>query len=154
MNDVEEKLTALAQTPTQELRAHWRKYYRAEPPRRIPRDLLMRAAAYQIQERALGGLDRKTKRRLHTLARTLDTDGRLPLSPGPGLKPGARLIREWHGKTYRVAVLEDGFEFDGKRYRSLSSVAREITGAHWSGWRFFGLTQKEKSLPPFEGESS
>ena len=154
MSDVEEQLTALAQTPTQELRAHWRKIYRAEPPRRISRDLLVRAAAYQIQERAHGGLDQKTKRRLRTLARTLETDGRLPLSSIPDLKPGAKLIREWHGKTYRIAVLEDGFEFDGERYRSLSRIAREITGAHWSGRRFFGLAQKEKSLPPSEGEPS
>ena len=154
MNDVEDQLTALAQMPAQELRAHWRKIYRTEPPRRIPRDLLMRAAAYQNQERTLGGLDRKTKRRLRTLGRTLESDGRLPLSPGPDLKPGSKLIREWHGRTYRVAVLEEGFEFDGNRFRSLSSVAREITGAHWSGRRFFGLTQKEKSLSPFEGESS
>ncbi len=152
MNDVEEQLTTLTQMPSHKLRAHWRKIYRAEPPRRIPRDLLMRAAAYQIQERACGGLDRKTKRRLRTLARALEIDGRLPLTSGPSLKPGAKLIREWHGKTYRVAVLENGFEFDGERYRSLSKIAREITGAHWSGMRFFGLTQKEKSSS--NGESS
>jgi hypothetical protein len=154
MNDVVEQITALTQMPTHELRANWRKIYRADPPRRIPRDLLMRAVAYQIQERAYGGLDRKTKRRLRTLARSLESDGRLPLSSGPSLKPGAKLIREWHGKTYRVAVLEDGFEFDGERYRSLSKIAREITGAHWSGQRFFGLTQKGKSLASPEGESS
>ncbi len=154
MNDAKEQLTALTQMPSHKLREYWRKIYRAEPPRRIPRDLLMRAAAYQIQERAYGGLDRKTKRRLRTLARTLESDGRLPLSPGPSLKPGAKLIREWHGKTYRVAVLEDGFEFDGERYRSLSKIAREITGARWSGRRFFGLPQKEKFTPSPEGESS
>ncbi len=154
MNDVEEQLTALTQMPSLELREHWRKIYRAEPPRRIPRDLLMRAVAYQIQERAYGGLDRKTKRRLRTLARALETDGRLPLSSGPSLKPGAKLIREWHGRTYRVLVLEDGFEFDGRTYRSLSKIAREITGAHWSGRRFFGLTQKEKFSPLSNGEGS
>ncbi len=154
MNDVEEQLTALTHMPTHELRANWRKIYRTEPPRRIPRGLLMRAVAYQIQERAYGGLDRKTKRRLRTLARSLESEGRLPLSSGPDLKPGAKLIREWHGRTYRVLVLEDGFEFDGRTYRSLSRIAREITGAHWSGRRFFGLTQKERSLPPSDGEAS
>ena len=154
MNDVEEQLTALTQMPSHKLREYWRKIYRAEPPRRIPRDLLMRAAAYQIQESVYGGLDRKIKRRLRSLARALETDGRLPLSSGPSLKPGAKLIREWHGRTYRVAVLEDGFEFDGERYRSLSKIAREITGAHWSGRRFFGLTQKEQSSPSSEGEIS
>ncbi len=146
MNDVEEQLTALTQMPSHKLREHWRKIYRAEAPRRIPRDLLIRAIAYQIQERAYGGLDRKTKRRLRTLARSLESDGRLPLSPGPSLKPGAKLIREWHGRTYRVAVLEDGFEFDGERYRSLSKIAREITGARWSGIRFFGLAKNTKTI--------
>ena len=154
MNDVEEQLTALTQMPTHELRANWRKIYRTEPPRRIPRSLLMRAAAYQIQERAYGGLDRKTKRRLRTLARSLESDGRLPLSSGPDLKPGAKLIREWHGRTYRVLVMEDGFEFDGRTYRSLSRIASEITGAHWSGRRFFGLPKKEKFSPLSNGEGS
>ncbi len=153
MNDPEKQLTALAQMPSHKLREHWRKIYRAEPPRRIPRDLLMRADAYQIQERAYGGLDRKTKRRLRTLARALESDGRLPLSSGPSLKPGAKLIREWHGRTYRVIVLEDGFEFEGRIYRSLSKIAREITGAHWSGRRFFGLPQKERTLTPSDGEA-
>ncbi len=154
MNHVEEQLTALTQMPSHKLREHWRNIYRAVPPRRIPRDLLMRAAAYQIQERAYGGLDRKTKRRIRTLARTLETDGRLPLSSGPDLKPGAKLIREWHGKTYTVTALEEGFEFGEKRYRSLSRIAREITGARWSGMKFFGLVQKERPLPPFDGEAS
>ncbi len=154
MNDVEEQLNELAQMPSHKLRAQWRKIYRAEAPRRIPRDLLIRAIAYQIQERAYGGLDRKTKRRLRTLARTLESDGRLPLSSGPDLKPGAKLIREWHGRTYRVLLLEDGFEFEGQTYRSLSRIAREITGAHWSGRRFFGLPQKEQSSPSSEGEIS
>ncbi len=152
MNDAEKQLTALVQMPNHKLRAHWRKIYRTEPPRRIPRDLLMRAVAYQIQERAYGGLDRKTKRRLRSLARSLENDGRLPLSSGPSLKPGAKLIREWHGRTYRVIVLEDGFEFKGRCYRSLSKIAREITGAHWSGRRFFGLPQKERTLIPSDGE--
>ena len=154
MNDVEEQLTALTQMPSHKLREHGRKIYRAVPPRRIPRDLLMRAAAYQIQERACGGLDRKTKRRLRTLARTLETDGRLPLSSGPDLKPGAKLIREWHGKTYTVTALEEGFEFGGKRYRSLSRIAREITGARWSGMRFFGLAKNTKTIDREKGRAS
>lgn len=152
MAEIMEEITALGQMATREFRARWRQIYRAEPPARIPRDLLMRAVAYQIQERACGGLDRKTKRRLRTLARTLETDGRLPLSSGPDLKPGAKLIREWHGRTYRVVVLENGFEFEGQRYRSLSKIARKITGAHWSGRRFFGLPQNEISST--HGEAS
>jgi hypothetical protein len=63
------------------------------------------------------------------------------LAAQPRLKPGARLVREWHGRTHTVVVVEDGFEFEGRLYRSLTSIAREITGAHWSGPRFFGLAK-------------
>ena len=61
------------------------------------------------------------------------------IKPAPALSPGNQLVREWNGRIYRVLVLDDGFELDGRRYRSLSAVARHITGAAWSGPRFFGL---------------
>ena len=154
MTHIKEQLATLAGKTVDELRANWRQIYRAEPPRRIPRDLLMRAAAHRIQERAHGGLDRKTQRTLRSLAKTLETEGRLPTSTGPVLKPGAKLVREWHGRTYRVVVLDEGFEFEGRRYRSLSKIAKEITGAHWSGRRFFGLTQKERIVHAPEGDAS
>ncbi|MBN8998663.1 MAG: DUF2924 domain-containing protein, partial [Rhizobiales bacterium] len=66
-------------------------------------------------------------------------EGRRSASPRPTLLPGARLLREWHGKTHVVTVVEEGFDYAGKRYRSLTEIAREITGTHWSGPRFFGL---------------
>jgi hypothetical protein len=131
--------------PRAELLENWQKLLGAEPPAHISRDLLARAIAHKIQEKEYGGLDKSTRRRLRALARTLETEGSLPTTSGPILKPGAKLVREWHGRTYRVVVLEEGFEFEGRRYRSLSKIAREITGAHWSGQRFFGLLQNERS---------
>ena len=145
MTDMAEQIAALWDLKTQELRAEWRRIYGTEPPARISRDLLTRAVAFQIQERNHGGLDKRTKRKLRSMARTLETNGDRSFDPGISLKPGARLIREWNGRTHRVTLLEDGFDYQGRRYRSLSQIARIITGAHWSGPRFFGLTQGAKS---------
>ena len=95
----------------------------------------------RIQEIAFGGLAKATLRRLASLAAGFESDGRIAPPAQPRIKPGARLVREWHGRTHAVVVTEDGFEFEGKLYRSLTSIAREITGAGWSGPRFFGLTK-------------
>jgi hypothetical protein len=123
-----------------DLRLEWRRLFRAEPPR-LSRDIMMRAVAYRLQEIAYGGLSRITQRRLMNLANELETAGRIAPTPGPRIKPGARLIREWHGRTHAVCVTDDGFEFEGTTYRSLTKIAREITGTQWSGPRFFGLTK-------------
>ncbi len=140
MTDLEKELTALAKMPREKLRFRWEQVHGTEPPAHISRDLMVRIIAYRIQEREYGGLDKNTKRRLRALAGALESEGERSLSTGPTLKPGAKLIREWHGKTYTVTALEEGFEFKGRRFRSLSGIAREITGARWSGLRFFGLT--------------
>ncbi len=135
------KLQALAGMGYAALRAEWRRLYRAHPPKRVSRDLLMLGVAWKVQERARGGLGAATKRRLASLAKTLDQDGDVTRGRVARLKPGARLIREWRGETHAVIVLDDGFEWRGQRWRSLSVIAREITGAHWSGPRFFGLNE-------------
>ena len=88
------------------------------------------------------GLSAATKRKLRTFAEQLESGDGNAFDPGIVLKPGAKLVREWGGDTYVVIALEDGFEFDGRRYRSLTKIAREITGAHWSGPRFFNLKRK------------
>jgi len=121
------------------LKERWRALYRSEPPRRISRDLLIRALAYRIQEKALGGL-KPSMRRLLTRVAT-DASARRPIqvAPEPGLKPGAVLLREWHGAQHQVIVCEDGIVFNGKQYKSLSQIAYRITGTKWSGPLFFGL---------------
>ena len=152
MTNVGKELDALAKMTRDELQERWRRIYRSDPPPRISKDLMVRIIAHRIQEDEYGGLDIKTKRRLRSFARSLESEGELPLPSGPSLKPGAKLIREWHGRTYNVIALEKGFKFDGRRYRSLSQIAREITGARWSGRRFFGLPQIERS--PSHGEKA
>jgi hypothetical protein len=135
-----DRLAILPTLSLGDLRLEWRRLYRAEPPR-LSRDIMMRAIAYRLQEIAHGGASKVTQRRLMTLATEFETSGRIAPPPGPRIKPGSRLIREWRGRTHAICVTHDGFEFQGKTYRSLTKIAHDITGAQWSGPRFFGLTR-------------
>lgn len=126
-----------------ELRFEWRRLYQTEPPR-ISHDILVLGIAYRLQELKQGGLGKATIRKLQTLAKTLRKTGRVGPTPSLNLKPGARLVREWRGRTHTVTVMEDGFEYAGGNYPSLTKIARTITGTHWSGPRFFGLEAKDK----------
>jgi len=142
-NEVIEQIAALENINLAELRKRWTRMFNASVPKGLSQDMLIRGIAYKIQEKAYGGLSQSMKRKLNTIAKQIDGDDRSGFDPGPALKPGAKLIREWQAQTYTVTVLDDGFEYDGKRYGSLSMIAREITGVRWSGPRFFGL-KKEK----------
>src|SRR4029077_15026624 len=118
----------------------------AELPR-ISRDLLVLALGDRLQEIEHGGLGKATRRKLQTMAKALRTTGRVGPAPGLSLKPGARLVREWRGRTHTVTVTEDGFEYAGTSYLSLTTIAKKITGAHWSGPRFFGLPAASAERP-------
>ena len=100
---------------------------------------MMRAIAWRVQEKALGGLPPTRIRAFGRLVKQLETRGELDLKRQRQLKPGTRLVRQWHGKPYVVTVLEQGYEYEERHYASLTPIARQITGAHWSGPRFFGL---------------
>jgi hypothetical protein len=128
------------------LRRSWNELYGRDPPR-ISRDLLKLGIAYRRQELEHGGLGKATIRKLATLAKTLRQTGRVGPAPTLSLKAGTRLVREWHGRTHTVTVTEDGFEYDGMSYPSLTKIAKAITGAHWSGPRFFGLGAKDNCRP-------
>lgn len=116
-----------------ELVACWTEIFGRLTPRSISQPLLRRVLATEIQARRSGELAPTFRARLDRAAR-----GEIKAS-ARALKPGGRLMREWNGITHVVDVTEDGYHWNGRRYRSLSAVAREITGAHWSGPRFFGL---------------
>jgi hypothetical protein len=142
------QLEALPNLSMAELRAEWRRRFRSPAPSRLSRDLLMRGIAYKIQERAHGGLGRVTLRKLQALAEQLAaSDGRW-LDPYPSLKPGTRLVRTWGGETHSVLVLDEGLEYRGAHFRSLSQIARTITRARWSGPRFFGLKRRSTPFAP------
>jgi hypothetical protein len=133
---------ALLRLPTLdigELRQQWRGLYKTQAPANLSRELLRRAVAYRMQEVALGGLRPARQRQLRQLAQQFKQTGAANPPPRPGLKPGTRLMREWQGRTYDVLVLDDGFSWQNTQYRSLSALARKITGTAWSGPLFFGL---------------
>ena len=138
---VNAEIAELVDRSTQELRLAWRQLHRTGPPQGLSRDLLIRALATQLQEQTHGGASRVLRRRLQTLAGQFEK-GSVSFDPGVVPKIDTTLERAWRGRTHLVLVREDGFEYEGQRYRSLTVIAEQITGAHWSGPRFFGLTKQ------------
>jgi hypothetical protein len=127
-----------------ELRDLWRQRL-GRPPRFASTELTRLWLAWELQAKARGGYDPATHRRLRQLSKTSKTDS-VPASASLGaLKPGTVLTREWGGVTHRVMVLEEGFVWAGQNYRSLSEIATRISGTRWSGPRFFGLKQRDRS---------
>ena len=140
---VEQALGALQDLDHAALKARWTALQGGDPPRGLSRQLLVRALAYAIQEKAFGGLSATVRQRLRRLGAELKATGRIAsIGRQPKFKPGTRLIREWQGSTYEVTVLEDGFRWNGETYRSLSAIARAITGTRWNGHVFFGLRSR------------
>jgi hypothetical protein len=120
------------------LLALWSATLGGEPPARLSRPFLRRILAFELQAREAGGLPAAVKRKLESLG---SDKVRTRTKAAPKLKPGGRLLREWNGVTHVVDIVEGGFLWRGQRHRSLSAIARAITGAHWSGPRFFGLQE-------------
>ena len=139
------EIATLHSLDVEQLKARWRILYGSEAPSRFSRDLLIGAVAYRLQERALGGLKPATRRLFQRAAADAHARRPLKLAPVRTLAPGAVLIREWGGVKHQVTVLESGFSFRGKCHRSLSAVARRITGSRWSGPLFFGLRTRPKA---------
>lgn len=129
MTRVDAELARLATLSPAGLAEAWRRVCRSEPPR-LPDELLRLAIAHRIQARSFGGLSAVRLRALRSVGENGGT---------PSLKPGTRLVRRWHDCTISVLVTEEGFLCDGRCYTSLSAIAHEVTGAAWSGPRFFGL---------------
>jgi hypothetical protein len=136
---IERKLDRIRSLELKDLRLEWRHLYDRDAPK-ISRELLVLGLGYRLQELESGGLGKPTRRKLQTAAKALRETGHVSATPSLSLKPGARLVREWHGRTHTITVTEDGFEYAGTSYRSLTKIANKITGGHWSGPRFFGLS--------------
>jgi hypothetical protein len=143
--EVERQIAELVDRSTQDLRVAWRELHRTGPPQGLSRDLLIRALAHRLQEQAHGATSRAQRRRLQMLAREFEK-GSGSSDSGIVLRTGTTLVRQWRGHTHTVLVGEDGFEYEGEHYRSLTVIAEKITGAHWSGPRFFGLTKRASAL--------
>ena len=134
------RVLALKTTPTPELKRLWRDLFDTDPPA-YNRRFLEKRLAYRLQELTYGGLKTATVKRLEQLGEQLDGGKKRVRSRRADDRPvaGTRLIREWQGTPHEVIVQPDHFEYKGTRYKSLSSVARAITGTIWNGWAFFGL---------------
>lgn len=143
---IDQKLMALGRMNLSGLRTEWRRLFRSHPPKHARGDLLLLAIAWKIQEKAWGGLTAAEKRRLDRIAKDLKVPGQQLKNSTIRVKAGSSLVREWRGKTHEVLALENGFEWRGQRWRSLSAIARAITGTPWSGPRFFGLQSKPEPL--------
>ena len=138
MANLADKLAALSTMSAAQLRAEWSQVHGAPAPVAFSIELLARGIAWTLQEKAQGGLSASAVRQLAEAARQITKQGRA--SEGTmTLRPGTRLARDWHGRTHHVLVLDDGYHYRERRYRSLTAIARDITGAAWSGPRFFGL---------------
>ena len=139
------RLAALKAMAVKELKAEWQTLFDAPAPNNS-RTFLENRLAYRIQELTYGGPDKQTRRLLDLLADevegTLTRKAQIADPRNPVV--GTKLIREWDGVAHTVTVLKDGFEWDGKRYKSLSAVARSITGTRWNGYRFFGLRERKR----------
>jgi hypothetical protein len=141
------RLAALKTTPTPDLKQQWRDLFDSEPPP-FNRRYLESRLAYRIQELAHGGLKPETIRRLERLGEELDggdrTKSRIRADRDRPIT-GTRLLREWQGVEHAVTVTADGFEWQGRPYKSLSAIARAITGTRWNGWAFFGLKNHRRA---------
>jgi hypothetical protein len=140
---LQRELAEIAIASRHQLIERWRRLMKRDPPRYASVEFLRFVAAYVLQERVLGGLSPKAKRQLVAIAR-----GEKPAQATGQIriKPGSRLLREWHGTTHEVIVTDKGFVWEGRTYKSLSAVAQAISGAKWNGPRFFGLI-KERHRP-------
>jgi hypothetical protein len=135
-------------TPTTALRKEWESLFGRAVPAAASPDFLQRDIAYRQQVDQSGGLSTDTRRRLAALASGDPAAAPPAKTATPRLKPGSTLLREWHGRTYTVLALEEGFEMAGQRFSSLSEIAFHITGTHWSGPRFFGLRRGMGTASP------
>lgn len=134
------ELKALATMPPAQLRQYWADLSNIDLPHASP-SLLRHLIAHRLQEKVHGKLPSHIERELDRLNGKIGTSATTTARRGPIL-PGTRFVREWNGKTIAVTATDSGFEWDNDTYRSLSEIARKVTGAHWSGPRFFGLTAK------------
>ena len=144
---LEEEIASLPALSKAELLTRWRERLKQPPPSHLNKPILVPLLAYRLQEQAFGSLRPAYKRRLRELAESFEQNPNRPpkaVSSSARIKPGTRLIRQWDGQTHQVTVAEAGFEYKGERYKSLSEIARLITGTRWSGPLFFGLKQSQK----------
>jgi len=136
---LEAEIGRLPDLSHEELRERWKLLFGCPAPKSLRRKFMARAVAYQMQVAAYGGLSAATRRRLREIAMAVRNGDHNGVLGGVQIKPGTQLIRQWQDTTHTVTVLDEGFALDGRTYKSLSAVAKAITGTNWNGYAFFGI---------------
>jgi hypothetical protein len=145
--NISKQLARLPSFSRQQLLDLWKELHGRDAPRGIRRELMVPFLAYQMQVRAYGGLKPSTRSELRRIARNLEKQsGPTELRIRPRMRPGTRLVRRWRQETHEVVVTNSEYEYRGAKYKSLSKIAREITGTRWSGPAFFGLNAARYAL--------
>lgn len=139
---IERQISGLQGLTTEESKDAWKERLGTDSPPIRSREVLLRLFAWRLQAEVFGGFDAPTELKLREIANALERDGSYEPKIRRELSPGVVLTREWKGVAHKVTVTTVGFQHQGKGYRSLSNIARTITGTRWSGPRFFGLEQK------------
>ena len=148
---LEAEIGRLPDLSHKELRQRWKFLFGRPAPKSLRRKFMARAVAYQMQVAAYGGLSAATRRRLREIATAVRNGDRSAALGGVQIKPGTQLIRQWQSTTHTVMVLDDGFALDGRTYKSLSAVAKAITGTNWNGYAFFGIKHGARGKKPAAG---
>lgn len=130
----------------------WKQLFNASPPAQLRRNLMISILAYKIQEEVFGTLTAATRGRLRQMGRALDGNSNCAIPSVPTLKPGTHLVRQWRDQVHLVNVEATGYEYQGARYKSLSEIARMITGTRWSGPLFFGIRDEKSSTTSKEAQ--
>jgi Protein of unknown function (DUF2924) len=136
---VDHRLAALPTMSKAAICDLWKQFFGSAPPTQLRRDLMIPILAYRIQEQAFGSLGARTRERLRQLSRAFEKGSDPRAARAPHIRPGTRLVRQWGDQVHLVNVETKGYEYQGTRYKSLSEIARFITGTRWSGPLFFGI---------------
>ena len=138
---VDDQLKKLPEMSREDLQSLWTKLFGKPPNPALRRENLIPILAYRLQEKAYGGLKPSVAKRLRALA---EGEPRRSGAATPSIRPGTRIVREWQGRLHEVSALGDGYEYNGQTWRSLSEIARAITGTRWSGPAFFGIRRRSQ----------
>ena len=142
---LEAEIARLPDLGHDELRKRWKLLFGRPAPKSLRRKFMARAVAYQMQVATYGGLSAATKRRLREIANAISNGDRTGVLSGVQIKPGTQLVRQWQKTTHTVMVLDEGFALDGRTYKSLSAIAKAITGTNWNGYAFFGIMRAARA---------
>ncbi|HWY21213.1 MAG TPA: DUF2924 domain-containing protein [Candidatus Acidoferrum sp.] len=142
---IAQRLAALPQLSKTALFDLWKQLFNASPSPKLRRDLMIPILAFRLQEQAFGSLGARTRDRLRNLSRAFERDSDSAIPSAPQIRPGTRLVRQWRDQVHLVNVEASFYEYQGARYKSLSEIARLITGTRWSGPLFFGIKNAQTS---------